>query len=385
MAFDLPPRRTLPADVKERMRPDFTEAAGSSARRGRAPLAVAAVVLLIAGGVAAAQFVTQPFMQHARPGSEGVITPSGMDLARCRTALGDQDWQSSEMVELGLSKVLAGRDGRFCELTRSKAFVASQSFRPAALQEGTVTFRTFGIIAGVPPKGARTVQARLRQDIASPGAKTTVGVVTPHFFVVDTSYKDIYTDLVFDDRIIPMADVPEGSMAQSQSFESGDPDPWTATNVIARCTDSSYRSGANAEDLQNWSPLLISGLDQREGVLLAHREHDAWATCVFGPGVPEPHWEHLPSLPKPEKPVLITSHGSKSALVVVGRIKRSIDTVEVSIEEGEAVTADVVDGHFLAAVPVVAGDSSLNYEDRLHLVGRNSAGEVVYEGGLERS
>jgi hypothetical protein len=381
MAFDLPPRRALPADVKERMRPDYAESLQPPERGRRAPLAVAAAVLLIAGGVAATQFVTQPFIYKARPGHERVVQPSGQDLARCRTALGDQNWQSSEMVELGLSKVLVGQDGRFCELTRSKAFVASQSFRPANLQEGTVTYRSHGIIAGIPPKDARTLKTGPKPEFRDQDFKTGDGVVTPHFFVVDTRYKDAHFDLVFDDRAIPVPDIPEKSITESQSFESGDPDPWTLVNVIARCTDTSYQNGANADDLQNWEPLLVSGLDQQEGVLIAHREHDAWATCVFGPAVGHGvHWEHLPDITKkPEKPVLVTVFGNKSALMAVGRIKRSVDTVEVSIDDESAVTADVVDGYFIATIPGATRDST----ERLHLVGRDSDNEVVYEGGFE--
>ncbi|MDX8140884.1 hypothetical protein SK854_02085 [Lentzea sp. BCCO 10_0061] len=385
MAFDLPPRRTLPADVKERMRPDFAEAAESLGRRGRAPLAVAAAVLLIAGGVAAAQFVVQPFIHNARPGHERVVQPSGMDLARCRTALGDQNWQSSEMVEFGLSKVLVGQDGRFCELTRTKAYVASQSFRPTDLREGTVTFRSYGIIAGIPPKDARTLKTGPKPEFRDQDFEAGDGVVTPHFFVVDTRYQNSYFDLVFDDRATPMPDIPEGAVTESQTFESGDPDPWTLVNVIARCTDTSYQNGANAGDLQNWEPLLVSGLDQRAGVLIAHREHDAWATCVFGPGVGTGvHWEHLPAVTKkPEKPVLVTIHGNESALMAVGRIKRSVDTVEVSVDDEQAVTADVVDGYFIATIPVSATQNKIDYSKRLHVVGRDSDNEVVYEGGFE--
>jgi hypothetical protein len=379
MAFDLPPRRELPADVKERMRPDFAE---SPARRTRAPLAVAAgVVLLAAGGVAATQFVTQPFIDETSPGGGRVVMPSGQDLARCRTALDDQNWQSAEMVEFGLHKVLVGRDGRFCELSRSKAFVASEGFRPAELQGGSITYRSSRIIAGVPPSDARTAKARPKPAFDNNGEE---GVVTPDFFIIETRYKDSALELVFNGRAIPVPDIPGNPATGSESYESGDADPWAPVNLIARCTDNAYAMGTSADELQGWEPLLTSGLDQRNGVLVAHHEHDVWATCTFSPDSRDTgNWEQLRTISeKPEKPVLLGSYRTESALVVVGRIKRSVDTVEVSIEDGPPATSDVVDGHFLAAVPITSEDKTYRSEP-LHVVGRDSSNEVVYEGGFE--
>ncbi|MEU3643697.1 hypothetical protein AB0E59_10005 [Lentzea sp. NPDC034063] len=383
MAFDLPPRRELPAEVKDRMRPAFEDSREEPERRGRAPLAVAAAVLLIAGGVAATQFVVQPFIHQARPGNERVVQPSGQDLARCRTALGDQDWQSAEMVEFGLRKVLIGLDGRFCELTRSQAFVAADGFRPAALQEGSVAYRSGRVIAGVPRSGARTVKARPKPG-SSQSFEPEAGVVTPHFFVIETRHNVSALDLVFDDRAMPMPVIPENSATGSESYESGDANPWTPVNLIARCTDQAYAMGVSAAELQGWEPMLAAGLDQHDGMVVAHREHDVWAGCSFSGGSSGPTtWEQLRMITeKPEKPVLLGTHEAESTLMVVGRIKRSVNTVEVSDGDGSSVTADVVDGHFLAAVPVNRDDKT-EYAQRLHVVGHDTDNAVVYEGGFE--
>ena len=64
------------------------------------------------------------------------------------------------MVVFGLRKVLAGTDGRFCELTASRASVAPQGFEPTRLEAGTITYRSSNVIAGVPPLGTRAVKAR---------------------------------------------------------------------------------------------------------------------------------------------------------------------------------------------------------------------------------
>ncbi|HEX8870493.1 MAG TPA: hypothetical protein VF821_32810, partial [Lentzea sp.] len=73
MTVELPPRRKLPADVKERMRPVFAE---NRPRRNHTPLAVAAgVALLVAGGV----MVTPSPVDRASTADGRVIAPSRPD------------------------------------------------------------------------------------------------------------------------------------------------------------------------------------------------------------------------------------------------------------------------------------------------------------------
>jgi hypothetical protein len=385
MAFDLPARRELPADVKERMRPDFAKSGQSPARRSPAPLAVAAgVALLIAGGVV----VTQSISDRASPGHVRVVSPSSQDLARCRAALDDQNWQSTEMVVFGLRKVLHGDDGRFCELTRSKARVASQDFEPVALEEGSITYHSSKIIAGVPPKGATTAKAEQGYYTHVRPDAFRDGMVTENFFVVETYKEGSGSALLFDERSMPMPRVPEKSATTTDSFDSGDPDRGSLENRLLACVDDAFEgSSKTAEQLENWQTVIVTGLEEQRGVLLA-RQDDELAYCHFGPkssgSLQVLNYAHE----EPGEPYVLSSKHVGPDYVIVGRVDRCAKTVEVSDRDGSAVTAEVADGYFLAAVPLTDGGESLKpgrpIEDgRLHVVVRDENNEVAYEGDLK--
>lgn len=372
MTIDLPPRRELPAYVKERMRPDFAEA---RAHRNRTPLAVAAgVVLLIAAGVAVTQTT---FDRTPDPGRGRVVMPSDRDLSRCRAALGDQKWSSTDMVVFGVHKILAGEDGRFCELSSSTAGVAAPDARPVQLEAGSITYRSGSVIAGVPPLGA--LKARAREVSASHNRASADAVVTPDFFVIHTPIPLTVTELVFDDRTVPLppsATLPPA--ATSDSFESGDPDPWTPANIVARCADKAYASGTRAEDLLGWAPLLSTGIEQREGILVAHRDHREWATCTFMTDT-DPLRPH-PGLPEgAAKPAIVSGAFGNAGFLVAGRTTSTAKTVELRHPSTPAVSADVVEGFFLARLPEPAG---ITDPRTVQITVRGARNEVVYEGPL---
>lgn len=373
MTIDLPPRRVLPEDVKERMRPAFPEARA----RNRTPLAVAAgVMLLIAGGFA----LTQSGTRDVDPGRDRLTTPSSQDVARCRAALNNQNWSSTEMAVFGLRKVLVGEDGRFCALTRSRASVAPSGFQPSQLKAGTITFRSSRVIAGVPPLGARTVKAR--EVGASYSRGSSDGVVTPEFFIVHTQSAMRANELVFDDNTVPIGQMLSMSAeGETDSFDSGDGNPATPVNLLARCIDNAFENSARVEDLQDWEPLLTHGLDRHNGLLLAHRGHREWATCIVpGGGGPLDLSLIRTRSDAPDAAQMVGGYQSGDEFIVVGRTTSSAKSVEVSEAGGPPVTADVADGHFIVALPT-SGNVVIS-PARLRLVARNAANEVVYEGGL---
>ena len=405
MAFDLPPRRALPADVKDRMRPDFTAPDAVHTGRSRAPLIVAAgVALLVAGGVA----VTQPASQQVSPGDMRVVSPSGQDLERCRAALEDPNWQSTEMVVFGLRKVLHGTDGRFCELTRSRAMVAERRFEPIALQEGSITYRSNNIIAGVPPKG--TTSARRDQVKNHPQLEPAKdpeafndSVVTQSFFIIEIwGVNDSTPTLFFDDRPEKTPPHSAHSATITESFESGDPDSTSPENVLAQCTDRAWQeAGVHPERLENWEPLLTTGLEERVGGLLARRGDSEFGFCeIYDPSATGPFSIIDDVREEPDKPYLIAqaptdriNHGagimSVGQYTVLGRASRCAATVEVSDRDGTAVKAEVADGFFLANVPLRDGREDLAKPDdplepgRLHVVVRDDHDAIVYEGEVE--
>lgn len=405
MAFDLPPRRELPAEVKERMRPAFAEPAAARTRRSRAPLAVAAAVtLLISGGVV----VTQSSSNQVSPGHVRVVTPSDQDLTRCRTALEDQDWQSTEMAVFGLRKVLHGTDGRFCELTRTRAMVAERRFEPVALQEGSITYRSNRIIAGVPPKGTTTVRRdrvnnhpQLEPALAPEAFNDSV--VTPSFFIIEIwGVHDSTPTLFFDDRPEKTPPISAHSAAVKESYESGDPNMKSLVNILARCTDRAWEeTGVHPERLEKWEPVVATGLDEWKGALLARRGDGEFGYCYFYSANLTTPFSIIDDVQEePGKPYLIAhastdviNHGasilSAGQYTVIGRTGRCTGTVEVSDRDGPAVTAELADGFFLANVPLRDGREDLKKHDdpldpgRLHVVVRDEHGQVIHEGELE--
>lgn len=372
MTIDLPPRRVLPEDVKVRMRPAFAEARA----RNHIPLAVAAgVMLLIAGGVA----LTQPGTRDADPGRDRLTTPSSQDVARCRAALNDQNWSSTEMAVFGLRKVLVGEDGRFCALTRSRASVAPPGFQPSQLEAGSITFRSSTVIAGVPPLGARTVKAR--EAGASYSRGSSDGVVTPDFFIVHTQSAMLSNELIFDVATVPIPQTTSlPAEGETDSFDSGDGNPATPVNILARCIDNALNNSARVEDLQDWEPLQTYGLDRHNGLLLAHRGHREWATCIVAGGRPLDLSLIRTRPDGPDAAQLVGGYESGDEFIMVGRTTPAAKSVEVSGAGGPPVTADVADGHFIVALPTTGG--VVISPGRLRLVARNAANEVVYEGGL---
>jgi hypothetical protein len=375
MTIDLPPRRALPADVKARMRPDLTE---TRKRRNHTPLAVAAgVALLVAGGVA----VTQSARHDVDPARDRVVAPSDRDLARCRTALNDQNWSSTEMVVFGLRKVLVGADGRFCELTASRAGVSPQGFQPTQLGAGSITYRSGNVIAGVPPLGTRTVKAR---EIDSGRLRhSSTGVVTSDFYIVHSPATLLTNELAFDGQTFPVQRFTSWSAdGVTDSFESDDSDPWAPVNILARCVDNAFNNDVTADELRDWEPLLASGLDQHRGMLLAHRGHREWATCALT----ETRSDSLSLIrttPGDQDSALVVGgHQSGSEFVLAGRTTSAAKTVEVSDRGGPPVTANVADGHFIVRFPVYIGDDQKFSPANLSLVARNADGKIVYEGGI---
>ncbi|MEV6239424.1 hypothetical protein [Lentzea sp. NPDC051838] len=375
MTIELPPRRALPADVKERMRPAFTE---TRPRRGHTPLAVAAgVALLVAGGVT----VTQTFFDRTDSGNARVVAPSRQDVNRCRAAMNDENWSSSKMVVFDSHKVLVGKDNRFCELTRSRAHVILQNTGQSPPGAGSVTFRSDHVIAGVPPLDART--AVVHDGNEGSDRPSTDAVVTRDFFVSYSAAPRTITEVLFDDRTT--VTVPSLNEVQpaaiTDSFESGDGNAWTPVNLLSRCADNAAAAGSRFEELKGWQPLLTSGLDGRDGLLLAQRDNREWATCLFSSftsgGTSLEKIYTVPADPQGVK--MVSGHTSLGTFIMAARTSAAARTVEVSKDGGPAVTADVTDGFFIVKLP---SDGSAIDFGSLRVTARDADNQIVFSGGV---
>jgi hypothetical protein len=175
----------------------------------------------------------------------------------------------------------------------------------------------------------------------------------------------------FFEALPPGAVLP--AAATYDSFESGNADPWTPANIVARCADNAYANGTRAEDLRGWQPLISA-----QGILVAHRDHREWATCTFATG-PDPLQLH-PGLPEGEnKPAIVRGAFGNAGLLMAGRTSRNAKTVELRGASTPAQTVNVTDGFFVATLPQMTG---LTDPRAIQVTVRDAKNAVVYEGPM---
>lgn len=377
MTVNLPPRRELPADIKERMRPDFAEPPHRN--HNHIPFAVAAgVALLVAGGVAVTQSITD---HDADPARGRLVSPSRLDLDRCRAALADQDWHSNEMVVFKGRKVLIGDDARFCELTRTRAFVAAKSAAPVQLEAGTITYRSDKIIAGTPPLGALKARARETNGTYSRGSNDAV--TTPDFFVAYLPTPIIVSELIFDDRTVPVS--PDATLpiaSGSASFESGNGDPTTTDNRLARCLEVSAPASLRALE-PGWHPITSAGFGgDARGLIVARQDHapGQYGVCHASSDDSGFFTTHEVT----DRPIEVASLGlsvGAERQLIAGRTRQEARTIELS-GGLQSVTATVVDGFFAADISSMVMTSLSPSNDRLPLTAivRGQDNSVLHTG-----
>ncbi|TWP46724.1 hypothetical protein FKR81_34620 [Lentzea tibetensis] len=261
MNIELPPRRQLPPEIKERMRPTITRARP----RGRAWMgAAAAAALVITGGV----FLTQSTQQH-EPAPFAAVSA---DLARCREALRDDRWSVVNTLELRARKVLVGIDGRLCELTRTRvtAFDAA----------GATAVRTpSGLVVGRPPVQARSMTAH-QHDPAAPRADwSPPTVITLDLFLVDadpTKPENSTLTMEFDGHQVQLTfgDIPVRGTPQDSY--SNDASTAHSANLLDRCLDNAIPKRAAPGFENDWQAGAMTGVP---GVLLARNGKGDWGVC----------------------------------------------------------------------------------------------------------
>lgn len=263
MTIQPPPRRELPPHIKERMRPKLTTRTTHRAWVG----AAAAALLVIAGGVFVATQARSPQLTNsaAQPAAP-------YDVGRCRTALGNGDWDARYALHLMARTVLLGTDNQLCELTRSTITMLDVFDVPAVRTPS-------GLVAGRPPTGGALTALQRDKDLDS----RPETVMTTELFLVDadqTKSPDSTLTLRFDGRQLNfrLGDIP-GRGAPSESYASGDPSPASPVNVLARCQDNAVRQRAAAGVETDWKPGASAGVGSTTGVLLAYNSKGEWGSC----------------------------------------------------------------------------------------------------------
>ncbi|MEJ2854491.1 MULTISPECIES: hypothetical protein [unclassified Saccharothrix] len=290
MSFpELPPRRALPPDVRERMRRrvfgrpargSATDRAGGRGAGG--PLAVAAAVAVLVGGLVVARTADQD-------GSGALPTPS---TAATRGFAGPDDAQvvattSEDLSRCGLSaalftvrfdgrRVLADRSDRYCELTYATTSTSTSAIS-VPVGDLRVTWRSpSGVLVGkVPPNLAGLVTRSSRG--ALPSALTDYG-----YFVTLSSSPTTVFELTHREQPVQVhtldpATVPDA--ARTVDFHpSGVADP--AANVLDRCLDVGMLSSARpVSDVVPWTLGAVVGADTTAGLAVLRGPAGTTAYC----------------------------------------------------------------------------------------------------------
>jgi hypothetical protein len=170
--FDLPPRRSLPPEVRERMRPRLGERPASSRSRLRVPLAAAAGVAVLA---TAAIVVTQYVGKDPVPPAPAVTPPPGLDVAKADAEL-DRCWaavrsehaaakfppretwvpvlytEGTYAPDLHVTGAIADGKPLFCQTTATTATVTDPTKPPGYVEgsrTGSLLASDVGVLAGV--------------------------------------------------------------------------------------------------------------------------------------------------------------------------------------------------------------------------------------------
>ncbi|CAL9399238.1 hypothetical protein SUDANB95_01414 [Actinosynnema sp. ALI-1.44] len=274
---ELPPRRSLPPDVRERMR---HRVLGRSHR----PLAVAAAVAVLVGGLVVARSVeradgpaafptTPPTTSHrpfSGPEDAQVVPTTTADLSRCgfTTAL--------FTVRLNGRRVLAAPGERFCELTHA---TTSTSTLAVAVPLGDLEVRwrsPSGVLVGkVPPDlvrmSARATIAPLPSVLADHGY--FVARPSPRGAVLELSYRER------PDRTQPVDPAAVPVTAKTVDFyPSGVADP--AANVLDRCLDHGMLDGTRiVSDVVPWQLGAVVAADTDMGLAVLRGPSGNTAYC----------------------------------------------------------------------------------------------------------
>ncbi|MFD0206605.1 MULTISPECIES: hypothetical protein [Saccharothrix] len=288
---DLPPRRPLPPDVRERLRRRVLGGGGA-----RAPLAAAAAaVVLIAGGAIVAQSTQGDTNAVTPPSTTSTTGPSpdqspvtavtpgttAGDATRC--GLGDADVRFT----LGLAgrRILVTRDDRFCELTHTTISTSNPEVDAVPLAGGAaaVLWRSgSAVLVGRVPAGTSRVQL-------NSGDPTGTGPM-PVSLVHDLFVTPYTTTGMSVDFITPSGPVsagidvaalptPQVWGAPREELPAGDPD-------VARCLDQALRDAAGwVGDPLKWRPGALVG-PEADARLVLHDQAGKTAYCEFRQGRP---------------------------------------------------------------------------------------------------
>ncbi|WP_158852316.1 hypothetical protein [Saccharothrix deserti] len=383
---NLPPRRPLPPDVRERMR---RRVVGAGAVR--APLAAAAAVaVLAAGGAIVAQStqgddtiaVAPPSSTTSpRPGS----SPNDVSIIAVSSGASEEDAARCGFPPPGVrfTMGLAGRrilvtgDDRLCELTHTTTSHNRPEAGTVPLAGGAASllWRTgSGVLVGRVPAGTSTV----RVSITLPNG----GGVMP---MRVSQVQDLFVIPHSAERMSVAFGTPSGQVTGGEIDIPAlpRPDVWSRTRedlppgdpVVARCLDLTMRDGVDwVGDPLTWRPGAFTGPavsawlaihDQAGRVAFCHVYHGEASTATIGDTSPQ------------DGALVKVRHstgrgdGPTSAQVFLGGTvdAAKVGAVEITDLRGQTVPAVLAAGTFVARLdnqpPLDARDLTKGFQVRV--------------------
>ncbi|CCH33550.1 hypothetical protein ABZ816_22895 [Actinosynnema sp. NPDC047251] len=436
---ELPPRRPLPAEVRERMRrvvvadvlagPEGTatdvrtqadvrtltegrtqaerravddvravdEGPGRPRRRARGPLAAAAGAVLLVGAVAVA---VQPF--HTAPvdtaqGTPVLPVPDGFaapieaevvptlpqDLEVCGFG-GEQ----AVTVRVPGRRLLITPQEEYCELTYTTVARSDPSvYDDLYVGRSKVLWRSpTGVVILKPAPGTTPIKAAVVPDMP-----ITAKLVDDDHFLMIPQGQTVTVETNAGDPIksasteLTLRSIPDAALVHDR-FPDGSNDPADPKNVLARCLDVAMRSGAEqVDDSGTWKYAAAAGVGTRSGLVALRGPGAASAYCSVAEYKALSVYtapDHAGDPARPFRMVLsqVSKAGGPEGIVlkIGGTVRDEVTRLEFTHRQQSPQSADVRDGTFVALLPDVTSADNLLQDVTAKAFDRD--GRVVYEG-----
>jgi hypothetical protein len=412
MTYDLPPRRELPPEARERIRLRFRAAVDQPARHRRPVwLAAAAVVLLAAGAVFATGVLRddQSSLPPTAPagGAQLDLGLAAKSLDRCWAAAksggavaGRADWTPLFTVKHGDAVVVAAMIGDrplFCETTLTTATVSDPAAAPVPVPgtKAKLLLRTTdGLIAGLadPEWPGIRAEARGVSLLPSGGGSTGLSPLSRQF-VVFTDAGPAVPLAIGPSNAGSLADLPAAPAPLATVADRPSPAERTseAGRFLGQCLAGAQqqvpdRDAYVAGAYLSWNDrkMVVARLGQRVLACSARPDPGKPAAVYYGlnpyftPGEQKPG-DGIATL----LPVLAPGKetGVAERLVLAGAVPENVTKVLITFPGGQPKDAVVAQGTF--AVWHTDADDSGGVDPRTTMKAYDSAGNLVLEASLK--
>lgn len=406
--LDLPPRRPLPPEIRDRLR-ERIDAAAPRAGRFRAPLAAAAgVAVLAAGAVIVAQSVAGS-PDGFTPGAPTSTTaaPGGSELDRCWAAVvtagkanrypDRAQWREVVSTDSDTSRVTAFRAAGkpvFCQ-TMARTVVVSDPNAEPALAPGTGTgsllATNIGGLGGVADPSWTRVGVEIHDQSGS-DTMTTATAKDGLFVVAGWSDRAVRTrvyDQIDDDparldtaAMLPTAPPPPVSVVDRPADA-----PPQDVEFLSTCLG---KADPAAPDAHLWQPGASVATDLSTAMVA--RNADKFGVCYHNATSDRSHDDYTfepVDTPRAVDPVsrvhaqLTLNSSDDDRPLVLGVLPEQATSLRLEFDGGTKIDADVANGSFAALLPPRSIHDSGQPVDGMklvHAVARDARGKVVYEG-----